>query len=117
MITLKINLLELKGSIMNIKRKQGGEMECLVLPLELNDFFRGEKGLYLDMVAFEIKNKKEGQRDTHLIKQSFSKEVRDTMTDDEIKAIPILGNLCTTFTGKDPVSSAETVSEDDGLPF
>ena len=35
---------------------------------------------------------KDGSKDTHLIKQSFSKEKFAAMSEDEKKAIPIMGN-------------------------
>lgn len=117
MITLKINMLELKCSVKKMKAKSG-EIDCLVIPIELNNLFVGEKGVYLDIVGFELKNPKEGSRDTHLLKQSFSKEIREKMTDDELKAVPILGNLAfNPFSERDPVSNPEPQPEADDLPF
>jgi hypothetical protein len=77
----KLNLMNLKASIMNIKGKLG-PVECIVLPIELNKLFKGEKGIYLDLIAFEIEKPKEGNKDTHLVKQSFSKEEREKMTEE-----------------------------------
>ena len=116
MITLKINLLELKGSLKLLKGKSG-DLECFCIPIDLNHIYRGEKGLYLDMIAFEIKQPKEGQG-THLIKQSLPKEVREKMSDEEKNAQPILGNMrITEFTDREPVSSPNVSDEDTGLPF
>ena len=116
MITLKINLLELKGSLKLLKGKTE-ELECFCIPIDLNHIYRGEKGLYLDMIAFEIKQPKEGQG-THLIKQSLPKEVREKMSDEEKNSQPILGNMrITEFTEKEPVSSTTVTSESDDLPF
>lgn len=91
MITIKLNLKQLKHSITKMQ-SQSGVVDCLIIPIGLNHLFQGDKGIYLDMVAFEVKEKKES-KDTHLLKQSFSKEEREAMTDDQIKAIPILGNM------------------------
>ena len=92
MITIKLNLTAFRHSL--TKMKSGDDtVECLVIPIEMNKLFKGEKGLYLDMIAFEIKNKKEGIKDTHLIKQSLSKEDRESMTEDEQKSMPVIGNL------------------------
>ena len=117
MITAKLNLLELKCSVKKMNGKSG-ELNCLVIPIDLNNLYTGEKGIYLDLVGFEIKNPKEGSRDTHLLKQSFSKEIREEMTDDELKAVPIIGNLSMNpFTERDPVSNPAPQAESDDLPF
>lgn len=120
MITLKINLLNLKGAMKNMKTKSGKEVLTYCIPVEMNNLYQGEKGLYLDMVAFEVKEKKNDSKDTHLIKQSLSKDVRKAMTEEEKRAMPILGNLrvMDEFEEKEPVSSPEPdQGEDDSLPF
>ena len=118
MITGKINLLNLIAAKKMIKGA-AGEIECLVIPIEKNKLFVGEKGIYLDLVAFDIKKQVES-KDTHIVKQSFSKEEREKMTEDELKALPILGNLCV-LTGERgeaaPVSDTKTIGPDDDLPF
>ena len=113
----KLNLLQLKGVVKKLKG-QSGDVECLVLPIDDNKFYRGEKGIYLDLIAFEIE-KKGDSKDTHLVKQSLDKETRDLMTDDELKAMPILGNLRVWDSNyeSDPVSSTTVTEEDDDLPF
>jgi hypothetical protein len=118
MITGKLNLLNLTVARQMVKGKLG-EIDCLVIPIEKNRLFVGEKGNYLDLIAFEIKDPKPDRKDTHLIKQSFSKEVREAMTDEQLKAIPILGSLTVGSSGveKDPVSDPKTLSADDDLPF
>ena len=70
-----------------------GDIECLIIPIDQNYLVRGEKGLYLDLQANELKEKKADRKDTHLIKQGFPKEVFDAMTDEEKKTTPIIGNL------------------------
>ena len=117
MITGKLNLLNLFAT-RKMMKAQSGEIECLIIPIVKNQLFVGEKGIYLDLIAFEVKDKKEG-KDTHLIKQSFSKEVREAMSDEELKAVPILGNLRISdgFQEKEPVSSTEVQGEIDDLPF
>ncbi|MEN6388847.1 MAG: hypothetical protein ABFD04_00385 [Syntrophomonas sp.] len=101
---------------------QTGLVECLVIPIEKNKLFVGNKGVYLDLIAFEIDLAKRNKdsTDTHLVKQSFSKEVRDAMTEDQLKALPILGNL-QVWDGQvesEPVSDVSTVQDEkDDLPF
>ncbi len=93
MLTEKINLAALKSAIRTLKGKNG-EVECLIIPIKENMLYKGNKGIYLDIVGFEIdKAKHPDTKDTHLLKQSFSKEKRESMTEEELNAIPILGNL------------------------
>jgi len=119
-ISGKLNLLNLHGVVKMIKGKIG-DVECLVIPLEKNNLFKGEKGIYLDIIAFEVAPEKRNSesKDTHLIKQSFSKEVRDLMSEDDLRKLPILGNL-QVWEGiqeQETVSSSETLSDEDDLPF
>jgi len=120
-ISGKLNLLNLHGVVKMIPGKMG-PVECVIIPLEKNKLFKGEKGIYLDLIAFEIAHDKrrEGSKDTHLVKQSFSKEVRESMTEEQIKTLPILGSLQVWDEGvteSEPVSSSTTLGEDDDLPF
>ena len=87
-ISGKLNLTQLKHKI--ITSKKG--VECLILPIDSNLFYRGEKGVYLDLTAFEIREPKE-KGDTHLVKQQLPKDVYDKMSDEDKKATPIIGNL------------------------
>lgn len=100
---------------------QSGTIECLVIPIEKNRLFRGDKGIYLDIVGFEIDPAKRNanSKDTHILKQSFSKEVREAMSEDELRSLPILGNLQVWdgTSSSEPVSSSVTQAENDDLPF
>ena len=88
-ISIKLNLAQFKSALMTTPK---GE-ECIVLPLKGNDFFKSEKGnIFVDIIGFEIQNKKTDSKDTHLLKQSLSKEKYDSMTDEQRRAMPIVGN-------------------------
>jgi len=116
-LTAKINLMELKASLRNMNGVSG-PMECIIIPIVVNKLFKGEKGIYLDIVGFEITKPIEGSKDTHILKQSLSKEQREDMSEDEIRAMPILGNLrMWDASGSEPQSSMETGKETDDLPF
>lgn len=91
-ISIKLNLRQLKSHVMNMAGKSG-PVQCLIIPIDANNLFRGEKGIYIDLQAYELKERKDGQKDTHLVKQSLPKEVFDVLTGDEKKQLPILGNL------------------------
>lgn len=122
----KLNLLKLKrAGIMQIQGRTG-VLRCLVIPVEDNNIFvttdenNHPKAAYIDLTAWELKNPKYDE--THMIKQSLPKEVREKMTDDEKKAIPILGGLKPViFESQNAASScaapiAQTQNSDD-LPF
>lgn len=103
-----------------------GVLRCLVIPVEDNNIFvttdenNHPKAAYIDLTAWELKNPKYDE--THMIKQSLPKEVREKMTDKEKKAIPILGGLKPViFESQNAASScaapiAQTQNSDD-LPF
>lgn len=96
-----------------------GPVECVVIPVEKNKLFIGKNGVYLDLIAFEINNKKSESKDTHLLKQSFSKEVREAMSEQELKDLPILGGLQVWDgqTEAEPVSTMAVQDETSDLPF
>ena len=119
-ITGKLNLLQLYAVRKMISGKTGA-VECLVIPIEKNKLFIGDKGVYLDLIAFELDpaKRKTDSKDTHLLKQSFSKEVREAMGEEELKALPILGNLQVwgDYVESEPTSSVELQDETSDLPF
>ena len=93
----KINLMKLKrAGIMSIQGR-GETLRCLVIPVEENHLFISSdeqnkpKVAYLDLTAWELRNPKYDE--THMIKQSLPKEVREQMSDEELKAQPIIGGL------------------------
>jgi hypothetical protein len=96
-----------------------GPVDCLVIPIAKNHLFIGEKGIYLDIAGFEIKNPAEGMKDTHILKQSLPKEVYQAMSEDDRKKQPILGNLRLWAGGfeADPVGDITPKPETDDLPF
>lgn len=118
-ISGRLNLLMLKGAVKKMKA-QSGEMDCLVIPIEQNNLFRGEKGVYLDIIGFEISTRREGSKDTHIVKQSLNKETREAMSEEQLKAMPIIGNLAVWVEGnfnQEPVASPTPIDVADDLPF
>ena len=97
---IKIDLTAFAGSgIINLSGKNGQLKKCLVIPIEENHLYEGEKGIYADFIAWEMKEKKENGA-THLIKQSLPKEARDGMSEEEKRALPIFGDLRDAMTEK-----------------
>lgn len=115
----KINLMQLQAVRMNMKGKNGQPLDCVVIPITANHLFVGEKGIYLDLIAFEKKTQQENNKDTHIIKQSLSKEVLQAMTEEQKQAMPILGGLRVwgEFTEPEPASDMLPREETDKLPW
>ena len=94
----KINLMKLsRAGIMQIQGR-GETLRCLVIPVEENHLFvsvdeysNKPKAAYLDVTAWELQNPK--YEETHMIKQSLPKDVREQMTEEQRKSMPILGGL------------------------
>ena len=92
-ISVKINLAALKNAAI-ITSGKNKDVDFILIPIEQNHLFRAEKGaVYLDVIGFETAPEKRKGKDTHMAKQSLDKKVLDAMTEDEKKAMPILGNF------------------------
>ena len=117
-ISGKLNLLNLYA-VRKMLNAGAGPIECIVIPIEKNKLVVGEKGVYLDLIAFELEKKSAEIKQTHLVKQSFSKDVREKMTEEELKAQPILGNLLVWGERQEsePRSPTGVQGENDDLPF
>lgn len=88
-LSIKLNLMRLnKVGVTSLKGRSGNEVKCLVIPIEENRLFVGEKGIYLDLSAFKTK---EGNR--YLIKKSISKDDYNAMTEEERNSQPIIGGV------------------------
>lgn len=119
-ISTKINLAALKNATI-LKMGKNKDVECIIIPIAQNHLFRSEKGaVYLDMVGFPLKEKKADSKDTHLVSQSFSKEVREKQTEEDKKANKILGNHIVWDEqggGGHTEAAATTAATEDDLPF
>lgn len=115
----KVNLLALGGAfIANIQGKTA-KKRCLCIPIEEAHLFEGEKGVYLNMNMWVSKNSQYG--DSHYLTQNLPKEVRDAMTEEQKKAIPILGNVKVMELPpkqmQEAVEIPTSATDDDDLPF
>ncbi len=115
-LNTKLNLAGLKHSRMNMKGKSG-MIDCLIIPINENHLFIGEKGLYLDLSHFEIKNPTATQTDSHLVKQSLPKEVYEVMSEEQRRALPVIGNTRTWSGNNNEPELSATIEETDDLPF
>lgn len=114
-LAIKLNLAALKHTVQTMKGASGADLEVLVIPIAANHLFRGEKGLYLDLTAFELKEPKD--RNTHLVKQSLPKEVYTTQTEEDKKAMPIFGNVLTWEGGGGNEAAVQTSQAGGALPW
>lgn len=121
----KINLLKLKNScIVTVKGKTSSKRGVFI-PIEDNHLFvtadeeLKAKGAYLDAIIWE--NQQPGKfGDTHSIRQSIAKEVRDRMTEEEKQAIPFFGNMRPyeqTNAATSVVAPVAEAAPEDDLPF
>ena len=89
----KLNLAAFQHAIMNVTRKDGSKVECIVIPIEENNLFKSEKGnVYCDFKVWEISPEKRKGEDTHLINQSLKKEIRESLKS-QGKYPPTLGSI------------------------
>lgn len=125
-LRVSIDPLKMKCGIMTIKSpKTGVEKKCLVLPIEDNDIYNkvGDDGKIVIRITFDVwENAQVSQYgDTHMVKQSHSKEWNESHTDEDRKAEPILGNarpivFKTIEQVKTPTADLAP-DKDDDLPF
>ena len=119
MIGGKLNLAKLIHVNMVKKGKDGKDVKCLVIPIEQNHLYEGKDGnVYIDLIAFALKEPKDNQ--THLVKQSLPKEVREAMSEEERNDQPIIGSLNIDIGHKEVPNDAadgKTLAETDDLPF
>ena len=113
---IKIDLLKLKNSFVTNLTKR-----CLVIPIDDSGVYLGEKGVYLNLTAVEMREQRYG--DTHVLKQSLAKEVYQAMSEEERMARPIFGALKPIESQQrqmevtQTTNAAEAVEDPDDLPF
>lgn len=123
--SIRIDLLKLKGAFLRELKGKSGTKRCLVIPVDDCDgIFLGEKGCYLNLTAFEMREPR--FEDTHCVRAELSREKREQMTEEERKSLPILGGLReikrrvinqTHSSGLAPSSDFDTSSIEEDLPF
>ena len=94
----KMNLLKFKNACIVTVQGKTQAKRGVFIPVDDNNLFISAdedlkpKGAYLDFMAWE--NQQPGKYgDTHSLRQSLAKEVRERMTDEELKAVPYIGNM------------------------
>ena len=138
--SIKTDLLKLQGAFVTNLKGKTATKRCLIIPVDESGLFVGEKGVYLNMTAIEMENPKFSE--THCVKVSLDKEKFEALTEEQRRALPIIGgmkqlerrptpqmNITSTVDGTqavdddDPSFSTgsdgdfEEISGDDDLPF
>ena len=88
---IKLDLLKVTGAFLTNFKGRTQTKRCLVIPIDDSGMYLGQKGLYLDLTAIELREPQ--YQDTHCIKQSLPKEVFEQLTDEQKQQLPILGGL------------------------
>ena len=96
-LRVSIDPLKMKCGILSIKSpKTGVTKKCLVMPIDDNDIYNkvGDDGKITVRLTFDVweNNQVSQYGDTHMVKQSHSKEWNEAHNDEQKKAEPILGN-------------------------
>lgn len=89
--SIKLDLQKIQGAFVTNLQGKSATKTCICIPIEEAGLFLGKQGCYLDLTAMELREPK--YDDTHFIKQQVSKEIYQQMTDEQRKAIPIIGGL------------------------
>lgn len=86
---IKVNLKTLKDTgLVNVKGRK-----CVLIPVDGNgEIYVGEKGIYLNLTAIEMKQASQFG-DTHFLKGNLDKDAFAKLTEEERKALPIVGNM------------------------
>lgn len=94
----KLNLLKFLNACIVTVKGNTSTKRGVFIPLDDNNVFVSAdenmkpRGAYIDFIAFE--NQQPGKYgDTRSLRQSLAKEVRERMTDEELKAVPYIGNM------------------------
>ncbi len=89
-LTIRINLACFRNAGVAVLQGKSSTKKCLIIPIEENHLYQGNKGVYADFVAWSNDKLNDA---THLIKQSLSKEIREGMTEEERLAQPTFGDV------------------------
>ncbi len=89
---IRIDLQKLNNAFLRNFTGKTATKRCICIPVDDNpEMYLGEKGTYLNLTAIETVNSQFG--DTHYVKGNIPREVYDKLSEDQRKAIPILGNI------------------------
>lgn len=108
---IKLDLKKLnRTGLVNVKGKR-----CVLIPVDDNkEIFVGGKGIYLNLNCIELKTPSQFG-DTHLVKGNLDRDAYNALTEEERKALPILGNA-RPFERKQSEQPGVTIADADIAP-
>lgn len=117
---IKIDLLKIRGAFMKNVQGRTQTKRCIIIPVDDDPgIYLGEKGCYLSMVGVELQNPK--YEDTHMVKSDIPKDMRELLTEEQRRELPILGNMRPMKSGQQQMQVNGVASfaedEDEDLPF
>ena len=90
--SLKIDVKKLNKAFVTHIQGKTSKVECVCIPT--SEFYKGKNGeLYSNIEIVERKNGAGQYGDTHFAKQQLEKESYKALSEDQRKAIPILGSF------------------------
>ena len=119
--SIKTDLLKLKGAFVTNLKGKTATKRCLIIPVDDAGLFIGEKGVYLNLTAIEMREPK--YQDTHCVKVSLDKERYDAMSEEERNAQPIIGGMrqlerqTAEIVVTSTLDGSQVLGDDDDLPF
>ena len=115
-LSIKIDLLKLKhAGITNLINKKKEKIKCLVIKLDNEDLYIGEKGIYLNLTWYEVEESKFNQ--THILKINYDKDFFDKMSEEEKKNTPIIGNIKEIKKKEIETTLKDIINVEEDLPF
>lgn len=126
-LNMSLNITNIRGAFVREIKGKSKNVPCVIIPIDEQTMFVGEKGVYVNLVAFPLKEEhRNGDNDerTHSIKQSFRKDFLNSLSKDERRALPYLGNVSVfrrdtvaTQASSQPAVEMMPFDNDDDLPF
>lgn len=113
----KIDLKKFKNSALVDLKGKTATKRCICIPVEDNNLFVGEKGVYFDFILREIAEDKRQYGNTHIICQNIPKEKFEKMTEEEKKAQPILGQIKEYQAAQMQATAEVTLEDNSDVPF
>ena len=110
--SLKVNLLKLRNTVVAMVPGRRETKRCVIVPVDDNHLFVGEKGVYLDLSGIEMRERRFD--DTHVLKQNLPREVYQGMSDEERREMPIVGTMRPMVTERREVEVSGTARVDAG---
>lgn len=89
--SIKLDLLKLQKSFLTNLKGKTVTKRCLIIPVDEAGLYVGEKGVYMNLTAIEMREPKYSE--THCIKVSYDKDRYEAMSDEERNALPIIGGM------------------------